>query len=1438
MRYYPLFSRASILTSSAKSPSTQPWLRLLRRIGLGSLILISGLVLILSLILSTTIGLKLIRRSTLTLLSPFMTGGLHIGTVEGRVLGPMTLRDIRIRDPEGRSAVEIDQLAVAWRPWALLRGHIRIDHIVINGPRIRAIRTSTGGLNLTQLVHTATVSPPSPSPEPSGAWGMPSLDLGALHIQGGQVRYHQDGQPVVNIQKLSIQLHGSGKGQTAQMTLSKLSAEVQDAVPLSLALQSKLRGSTIHVQDVQLRAGEGRVETSSLSIALAQPALSSGNLRIRLPAKTVRRLGGPSDLLADLNLDATLTSQPSIRSATPDAAPPRTMTVRMRGSIGEEGRLDVDLGINPKSGLLNLKLGLSHLDPATIWSGLPDGELQATLTMSGAPQQAKLTSHVTIDGWVRPPNAPRPVPIHKLQIAAESLKSTARISVKGRIDAAQVDGRAQLNQLHTLTPHLEHGWVTATIPQLETLLGPQTVGDLTLTATATGPIQALTTQGQLDVRRFRWAPKTPKSTAVVTWNFSGLPHQPRGQAQAKINLFNAGSIRAKLRCISKGKNSPHLTATAQVHQLKLAHLPRRFLPSEASALEGTLRAKLHATGQLPNIRLRLNLSLAEVRIEPDRPPFDAQLMIRARPQHLHARAKTQGFADIAQIHLQSSLPKDFSDRSAWQRWLRKPIDQLTLRLASLDLDQLSAIAGIPSLVGGQLSSVIAIQNRGQRALFTVEAPEVTLNTGSDRVSIGFDGQINFKSGTLTTRFHPHNNLLGSGSSTATIAAPNNVFDFRAWKKLGPSALEIIQTEINQIELGPWSQLSSATPIEGQLSLSINRAGPNAPLTAAIQNHNLRLPWFGGSWHNRITATLGETTSAKLQVKMRDQPVLSLQANTPVALAKLLSKQAQKSLLNAPVHGEMRIKNLDLSQLLPKDSPLAGELGGQLEADSHITGHWKNPRGYLSLKTMDLLLAGQPFEEFTVEGRLQDQQLLLTGVIAPSSKQELRWTASVKNLSQTPTTTGHLTAESFPLKFLSRLGVIPFGMDGNMYGDIAIHTSPKLSPKGWAELRNVRLVFGQSALEPITRGNLRVDIDPQTIEASVQAHATGGKVQGRFAAHLPTPKSQPTTPLQFGGKAQLTKFPLNVGQRARVDLGLEIDGTVSKDGRTKVSIKLDRGFVTLPKETIRNLHPTGSPAEVEFVSRLTPPTHPKGARTSSPIEVSIQAKRPIDIRGGPMDARMDMDLIYRAAMPQENGLRGRLWVPEGTIVLFGRSYRIQQAEITLDGQEPPDPHLDIRLGHEFVDDGLTLVVHVLGTSQRPRIKLSSSPARYAHSELLQIFMGTPPSQLGRSDDRSTTQKAAGAALGLLTSQLQAELGQALPLDTLDVELNDEGVSSLTLGKWLTREIFLAYRYNNTSQPDQENDSEAVMQYRFVPGWMVEAVIGLVRQEVDLLWLKRF
>jgi hypothetical protein len=187
-----------------------------------------------------------------------------------------------------------------------------------------------------------------------------------------------------------------------------------------------------------------------------------------------------------------------------------------------------------------------------------------------------------------------------------------------------------------------------------------------------------------------------------------------------------------------------------------------------------------------------------------------------------------------------------------------------------------------------------------------------------------------------------------------------------------------------------------------------------------------------------------------------------------------------------------------------------------------------------------------------------------------------------------------------------------------------------------------------------------------------------------------------------------------------------------------------------------------------------------------------------------------------------------------VTLFDRRYRLDRAVVRFDGGV--DPMVDVQIRHEFPE--LTLYAEVRGRLSAPRLALRSEPATYSEGELLGFLLGGSPSS---AQGRDTRQVATGVASSLLAKQLAPVLQELLPvqLDVLRYEAADAGsAASFTIGKWLTDQLFLAYKRRLETRPDQ-NAGEALGEYWFNRNVLFEGTAGdRGIHGADLLWIRRW
>jgi hypothetical protein len=200
------------------------------------------------------------------------------------------------------------------------------------------------------------------------------------------------------------------------------------------------------------------------------------------------------------------------------------------------------------------------------------------------------------------------------------------------------------------------------------------------------------------------------------------------------------------------------------------------------------------------------------------------------------------------------------------------------------------------------------------------------------------------------------------------------------------------------------------------------------------------------------------------------------------------------------------------------------------------------------------------------------------------------------------------------------------------------------------------------------------------------------------------------------------------------------------------------------------------------------------------------------------------------------IEGQIRGEEGFVEILGRRYRILYASARFSGT--PEPNLEIRIAHDFPE--VTVYVDVSGTPGEPRIALSSEPAVYSENQLLSFVLGATPGAAADEASQEVGATGVGVAASLVAQRVLPVLNKlpGVDIDVLQFEQgNDERASVLTVGKWITRKILLAYRARPAAL-ENENRNEAQLEYWFNRNLVFEIYGGDVGAfGGDLLYILR-
>jgi translocation and assembly module TamB len=145
---------------------------------------------------------------------------------------------------------------------------------------------------------------------------------------------------------------------------------------------------------------------------------------------------------------------------------------------------------------------------------------------------------------------------------------------------------------------------------------------------------------------------------------------------------------------------------------------------------------------------------------------------------------------------------------------------------------------------------------------------------------------------------------------------------------------------------------------------------------------------------------------------------------------------------------------------------------------------------------------------------------------------------------------------------------------------------------------------------------------------------------------------------------------------------------------------------------------------------------------------------------------------------------------GTYNFQGRQFTIlRDGTLRFEGLDELDPSLDIRT--QRVIQGVEAHVNIQGTLLKPEIVLTSVPPLDQADILSLIVFNQPIDSLGEGQQISLAQRAAGLAAGAVATELSKSIGNALNLDTFDIQMApDSGATAqITIGQQVGQNLFV-------------------------------------------------
>jgi translocation and assembly module TamB len=172
------------------------------------------------------------------------------------------------------------------------------------------------------------------------------------------------------------------------------------------------------------------------------------------------------------------------------------------------------------------------------------------------------------------------------------------------------------------------------------------------------------------------------------------------------------------------------------------------------------------------------------------------------------------------------------------------------------------------------------------------------------------------------------------------------------------------------------------------------------------------------------------------------------------------------------------------------------------------------------------------------------------------------------------------------------------------------------------------------------------------------------------------------------------------------------------------------------------------------------------------------------------------------------LRGVVNTVRGNYDFQGRRFEIlRDGTVRFEGLEEFDPTLDIRT--QRMIQAVDVRVNIRGTLKQPEIVITSTPPQEQADLLALIVFNQPLNSLGEGQQLSLVQRASSLATGAVAGQLSQSIGNALNLDTFEINLapEDGGGPEVTLGQQLGQNLFVKVQQGIGGQ----NSTNFVLEY---------------------------
>lgn len=376
----------------------------------------------------------------------------------------------------------------------------------------------------------------------------------------------------------------------------------------------------------------------------------------------------------------------------------------------------------------------------------------------------------------------------------------------------------------------------------------------------------------------------------------------------------------------------------------------------------------------------------------------------------------------------------------------------------------------------------------------------------------------------------------------------------------------------------------------------------------------------------------------------------------------------------------------------------------------------------------------------------------------------------------------------------------------------------------------RIALLAGRLGPI---NGRIEMRGRTLSIPALHVGTAGSPNGRADLNGRIDFAASGSPkIELG--LTLQKLPVSLSSVFRGQLlgDISIEGNLESPV-VRGRVEIEKAWIRLPERedpVLREIRiVSGSPGE-KSSKHIVEDKEPDSLFERSTLEVQLRAARGTRVRGLGADLEVSGDLELRKAATHPPRYSGQVEVVRGTYTFYGRRFVIRRGTARFTGSAKLIPRIDIEAAHRVRD--ITILAYLTGSALDPTLRLESQPALSESEVLHYLVFGRDSESQPNGDDASLASNAGALAAGVAVNQITPLLEEALPIDSLELQLADDNSEGrIAVGKYVSREIYVRYARTLSRNPVEELQLEL----RLDDHWRLETQTSSDENSgIDVIW----